>query len=271
MRRIQILSFTALIAMGVLAGCASSGPGGVGSVSLDQEWQLGQQMAAQVAQQYRFVNDPAMHSYIQAMGDRIVAQTPLAGRPFEFEIIDDPSVNAFSIPGGHVYINSGLIGQANQADMLAGVMAHEISHVVARHVLKQIEQQNEINTVGSILLGQNPNALTQIVAQIVAGGAMARFSRADEKEADDLGLQYMAAAGYNPHGMLDMFQKLLAEENGGNSAVSRFFADHPGTQDRINDISGRIQRMAANGLVDDPTYDAMQRRYPSAMMSSSGH
>ena len=96
MRRIQILGFSSLIVVALLAGCASSGPGGVSSVLLDQEWQLGQQMAAQVAQQYRFVNDPAMYSDIQAVGERIVAQTPLAGRPFDFEIIDDPSVNAFS-------------------------------------------------------------------------------------------------------------------------------------------------------------------------------
>lgn len=271
MRRLQIVGFSAILAVGLLAGCASSGPGGVSSVSLDQEWQLGNQMAAQVAQQTRFVNDPAMRSYIQAMGDRIVAQTPLAGRPFEFEIVDDPSVNAFSIPGGHVYVNAGLLSQANHADELAGVLSHEISHVVARHVLKQVEQQNEINTIGAILLGQNSNALAQIVAQVVAGGAMARFSRADEKEADDLGLQYMTAAGYDPHGMLNFFQKLLAEEQGGNSAVSRFFADHPGTQDRINDISSRIAKMGnPRGVVDDPTYTAMQQRYPS-VMTSSGH
>ena len=99
---------------------------------------------------------------------------------------------------------------------------------------------------------------------------MARFSRADEKEADDLGLQYMTAAGYDPHGMLELFQKLLALEQGGNSSVARFFADHPGTQDRISDISARIARMYnPRGLQDDPTYDAMQRRYPTTMTSSS--
>ena len=261
MRRSKFLPLAFVVAF--LAACASTGPGGVESVSLDQEWQLGDQMAAQVAQQYRFVNDPAMQSYVNAMGNRIVAQTPLAGRPFTFQIVDDPSVNAFSIPGGHIYVNAGLIGQATQANMLAGVLAHEITHVVARHVLKQVQQQQEIGAIGSILLGQNPNALTQIVAQVVAGGAMARFSRGDEKEADALGLQYMSAAGYDPHGMLDMFQKLLAQEQGGNSAVSRFFADHPGTQDRINDISNRISRMGnTGGVVNDPTYNSMQARYP---------
>jgi beta-barrel assembly-enhancing protease len=250
-------SFFAVVLVGVLAaGCGSGGLGASGnSVSLDQEWQLGNQMAAQVAQQMQLSNDATAKAYLTAVGERIHATTPLADRPFTFDIVNDPSVNAFSIPGGHIYINAGLIAQADKADELAGVVAHEISHVVARHVIKQVETQQEIGAIGAILLGQNPNGLQQLLAQVIAGGAMARFSRADEKEADDLGLQFMTKAGYDPHGMLDMFQKLLSLEKGGNSSVTRFFADHPGTQDRINDISGKIAKMGnPTGIVDDPAY-----------------
>jgi beta-barrel assembly-enhancing protease len=250
-------SFLALVLVGALAaGCGSGGLGATGSsVSLDQEWQLGDQMAAQVAQQMQLSNDATAKAYLTQVGERIHAATPLANRPFTFDIVNDPSVNAFSIPGGHIYINSGLIAQADKADELAGVVAHEISHVVARHVIKQVETQQEIGAIGSILLGQNPSALQQLLAQVIAGGAMARFSRADEKQADDLGLDFLAKAGYDPHGMLDMFQKLLSMEKGGNSSVSRFFADHPGTQDRIDDISSRISKMGnPTGIVDDPAY-----------------
>ena len=250
-------SFLAVVLVGVLAaGCGSGGLGASGnSVSLDQEWQLGNQMAAQVAQQMQLSNDATAKAYLTSVGERIHAQTPLANRPFTFDIVNDPGVNAFSIPGGHIYINSGLIAQADKADELAGAVAYEISHVVARHVIKQVETQQEIGAIGSILLGQNPGALQQLLAQVIAGGAMARFSRADEKEADDLGLQFMTKAGYDPHGMLDMFQKLLSLEKGGNSSVERFFADHPGTQDRINDISNRIAKMGnPTGIVDDPAY-----------------
>ena len=243
----------------VAAGCGSGGIGG--AISLDEEWQLGTQLAAQVEQQVRLVRDPQAVAYIRMVGERIHAVTPLANRPFDFEIINDPTVNAFSLPGGHVYINSGLIAQADKVDMLAGVMAHEISHVVARHAIKQVQQAQEISLIGSILLGQNPSALSQIAAQILAGGAMARFSRGDEKQADDMGLEFMTQAGYDPHGMLEMFQKLLAMEQGGSSAVARFFQDHPGTQDRINDISGRINKMGrTSGIVDDPDYQAIRRR-----------
>jgi predicted Zn-dependent protease len=246
----------------LLAGCGSGGLGiGTGqSISLDEEWQLGQQMAAQVAQQVRFNNDPALNAYVRMVGERLHRATPLADRPFYFHVVEDPSVNAFAIPGGHIYVNTGLIAQADRANMLASVMAHEISHVVARHVIKQAEQQQAIGALGSILLGQNPGALQQLVAQIVAGGAMARFSRADEKQADDMGLELMASAGYDPRGMLDMFQKLLAMDRGGDGSVQRFFADHPGTQDRINDIEGRLERMArVSGTVDDPQYQSARR------------
>lgn len=263
-------TFIAMIAVAlVAAGCGSgggvlSGAGGSAQgMSLDQEWQLGDQMAAQVATQVHLINDPAALAYVRSVGERIHAATPLADRPFDFEIVDDPNVNAFSIPGGHIYVNRGLIENVGKADELAAVMAHEISHVVARHVLKQIDQQNEINTVGAIILGQNPGALQQILGQIIAGGAMARFSRADEKQADDLGLGYMYKAGYDAHGMLDMFQRLLAMQQGGNGgAVSQFFADHPGTQDRINDIQSRMSSYPSTPalIVDDAGFHQLKTR-----------
>src|SRR5215210_1305105 len=207
-KRLFVAPFAVVFVL-ALAGCASSGGS---SVSLEQEWQVGQQMADQVAQQVRFVNDPVANSYVRSVGERIKAQTPMANLPFTFHIVDDPNINAFSIPGGHVYVNRGLVTAANKADELAGVVAHEISHNVARHVVKQLERQQQISAIGGILLGQSPGALQEVVAQIVAGGAMARFSRADEKEADELGLRFMTAAGYNPQGMADLFRTLMAQE-----------------------------------------------------------
>jgi predicted Zn-dependent protease len=262
--RLSILFLITLFGM-FAASCGSGGSiAGIGSgqsVSLDEEWQLGNQMAAQVESQVKLVHNNAAEAYITRVGERIHAATPLANRPFTFHIVDDPSVNAFSIPGGHIYVNTGLIAQADRANMLAGVMAHEISHVVARHVIKQVEQQQAIGTIGSILLGQNPGALQTILANILAGGAMARFSRGDEKEADDLGLEYMAAAGYDPHGMLDMFKKLLSLEQGKPGAVDKFFLDHPLTQDRINDMQNRINRMGnPSGIVDEPAYQDVRRQ-----------
>ena len=257
MRRYRQLPIVLFVALAL--GCGSGGGLG-GGVSLDEEWQLGQQLAAQVQQQMRLVNDPQALNYLREMGERIHRATPLADRPFNFYIVDDPSVNAFSLPGGHVYVNTGLIGATQKADELAGVVAHETAHIVLRHSIQQMEQAQEINAIGSILLGQNPGALQQIAAQIIAGGVMARFSRADEKQADDTGLQLMTQAGYDPHGMLDMFQRLLALDASRPSAVARFFQDHPGTQDRINDITSRVNKMGnTRGIVDDPGFSSIKR------------
>lgn len=243
---------TFVLSLVLVSGCGSGG-GLVGLMSQDEEWQLGNQMAAQVAQQTQLSNDAEALAYVTRMGERIHAATPLADRPFHFYIVNDPNVNAFSLPGGHIYINSGAIATAGKADELAGIMAHEISHVVARHVARQISQQQSIGLIGALVLGQNPTGLQQLVAQVVAGGAMARFSRADEKQADDLGLEYMAAAGYNPQGMLDFFQKLLALGGGNANGIDKFFADHPGTNDRIKDIQGRLSKMniTSNLIVDE--------------------
>jgi predicted Zn-dependent protease len=260
-RRLTI-PFSLVFVLSFAAGCGHGGAGVLGgsgaSVSLDQEWQLGDQLAAQVDQKVQLNRDAQLNAYVRSVGERIHAHTPLAGRPFDFKVINDATVNAFSLPGGHVYINSGLIAQADKADMLAGVMAHEISHVVARHAIKQVEQQQQISVIGSILLGQNPGALESLLANVLAGGAMARFSRADEKEADDLGVGFMSAAGFDAHGMLEMFQKLLSLEQSQPNAVSRFLSDHPTTQSRINDIQARIQGMPP-GIVDEPEYQSARR------------
>jgi len=130
-----------------------------------------------------------------------------------------------------------------------------------------MEQQQTIGAIGTILLGQDPGVVQTLLANIIAGGAMARFSRADEKEADDMGLQFMYAAGFNPNGMLEMFQKLLAMENGRPGAVEKFFSDHPLTQDRIKDIQSRIAQMNPRGnlITDEAEYQAMRR----GMLASS--
>src|SRR5437763_14872930 len=127
-----------------------------------------------------------------------------------------------------------------------------------RPPLKSSEQAQEIHTIGSIRLGQNPSALQSIVANIPAAGAMAKFSRTDEKEADDLGIGYMSEAGFDPHGMLDMFQKLLSLEKSSPNAVDKFLSDHPTTQSRINDIQNRIQGMPP-GIDDEPAYQEARR------------
>jgi predicted Zn-dependent protease len=254
----------ALVTMIALSCGSGGGAGNFNLISIDEEWQLGQQLAQDVASQVRFNNDPALNAYVTQLGQRLVAQTPAPynSLPWDFHVVEDPTLNAFSIPGGHVYVNTGLIAAAQNASELAGVMAHEISHVTARHSTEQISRQYGLSVLAGLVLGQDPGALQQIAAQIVAGGALARFSRDAEREADELGIQAMTRAGYNPSGMADMFRVLLANSKDNPSRVEQFFATHPTTESRIRDAEQMAAKIGtpAGAITDEAGFQDAKRR-----------
>lgn len=249
----------------LVLGCGSGS--GVNSsdfnlISLEEEWQLGQQLSADIARQMRIVSDPVANAYVNRVGQQIVAQTEMRNLPWQFHIVEDASVNAFNIPGGHVYVTTGLIAASDNVAELAGVMAHEISHGVSRHGTEQLTRAYGLNIVAGLLLGQNPAVYQQILAQIVAGGTMARFGRGAEAEADSLGVQYMYTAGYNPRGMVTMFEELLARRQGRPGSVEKFFSTHPLEEDRIREVSNQIAKLPArSGLIlTDADFQDVRRR-----------
>lgn len=257
----SIASLAVVLALIGSAGCGSGG-GNFNLISLEEEWQLGAQLSQDIARQVRLNNDPQINAYVRSMGQRIVAQMPAPFNqlPWGFHVVDDPAINAFAIPGGHVYVHTGLIANADNAAELAGVMAHEISHVVARHSTEQLSRQYGLSVVAGMVLGQNPGELQRIAAQIVAGGAMARFSRQAEEEADELGIQAMAAAGYNPIGMATMFEELLEHRRGQPGRVEQFFSTHPLTEDRMRVARSRAARLGERGTLDEPEFQQIRRR-----------
>ena len=234
-----------LLAVAVAAGCATSGvnQGDFNIVSLEQEWQLGRQLEADIARQLPLNNDRQALSYLNSIGQRLVRQTELGNLPWEFHIVRDSKVNAFNVPGGHVYVNSGLIQSAANASELAGVLGHEIAHGASRHATEQLTKGYGLNMVASLLLGQNPAAYQQILAQVVGAGTMASFSREAEREADRLGVRYMHRAGYNPQGMVRMFEKLLAQRRSRPGAVQQFFSTHPLTENRLKELRADIGQL----------------------------
>lgn len=246
------------------AGCATSGVnrGDVNLVSLEEEWQLGQQLERDIAAQLPLVRNQSALNYINQMGQRIVAETEMANLPWKFHIVADPSINAFNIPGGHVYVHSGLIEEAGSASELAGVMAHEISHGIARHGTERLTKSYGLNIVASLLLGENPAVYQQILAQVVGTGAIAKFSRDDEREADDLGVRYMYGARYNPQGMVSMFETLLSERQRRPSSVEQFFSTHPLSEERIANVESEIAQLpSTQGLVTNENgFVALQQR-----------
>lgn len=253
-----------VFAVTIALGCGSSSVPRFNVVSVEDEWQLGAQMARDLSQQLQLVNDPDALAYLRKIGAGIVAQGPaeMATNPWEFHIVRDDQVNAFSIPGGHVYVNTGLIKAAHSTSELAGVMAHEISHGIKRHATEQLSRQYGIDILTNAALGKNPSTYQQLIAQAISQGAMARFSREQEKEADDLGVDLMYKAGYDPNGMANMFRTLLAEQKSRPSAVQRFFASHPLTEDRIKDVEAKASKLPkkATLITDEPEFHTIRER-----------
>lgn len=253
----------ALVSILLAAGCGSSGGASdFNLISIEEEWQLGAQLSQDIARQVRLSNDPTLNSYVSQMGQKIVAQTPepFNRLPWQFHVVEDPAINAFAIPGGHVYVHTGLIANSDNAAELAGVMAHEISHVTARHTTEQMSKQYGLSVLAGIALGQDPNALAQLAAQILAGGAMARFSREAEREADERGIQAMARAGYNPIGMATMFEELLEHRKGQPGRVEQFFSTHPLTEERARDARTRAAQIGERGTIDEPGFQQAKSR-----------
>ena len=249
------------------SGCGSTGvnQGDFNLMSLQDEWALGRKLAEDIARQLPLSQDPAVVGYINEVGQRIVRQTEMAQMPWTFHVVNDPAINAFAIPGGHVYVNTGLITAADNVSELAGVMAHEISHGVARHSTEQLSKAYGLEILATLVLGQNPAAYQTILAQIIGGGALARFSRSAEEEADKLGVQSMYRAGYNPRGMASMFEELLSREKRSPNSVARFFSTHPLTADRIRKVTAEAEKLPARGdlITDDPEYQALRRKLSS--------
>jgi predicted Zn-dependent protease len=197
----------------VLAACASSGvnQGDFNVVSIVEEWQLGQQLESDLARELVLVDDPIIVGYINEVGNRLVRQTEMAGLPWEFHVVRNDEINAFNIPGGHVYVHTGLIKAARNSSELVGVMAHEVGHGVARHSTEQLTRAYGLNIVAGILLGSDPAAYQQILAQILGTGAIASFSRDAEREADGLAVSYLYEAGYDPRGFVNFFEVLMEQ------------------------------------------------------------
>lgn len=259
--RVALIAWAAVPLLAV--ACATSGvnQGDLNVVSIEQEWELGQKLSADLARELDLVEDPAAVAYLNQMGGRMASRTELGRLPWRFHLVRDSSLNAFNIPGGHVYVHTGLVRAADSAAELAGAVSHEIGHGAARHGTEQLTRAYGLNIVAALLLGENPAVYEQILAQVVAGGAMANYGREAEREADELGVRYMYEAGYDPNGMVQMFQELLAQRRSRPNAVQRFFSSHPLTESRIHDVQGQIAQLPPQrGLItDEPGFTTLQR------------
>ena len=250
MLRVPPVSRALAVALSLVAlvpGCTcasdSVNRGDLNLVSLDDEWALGRDLAAQVDAQVRPVPDPVVQDYVDRVGAALVAETELADRAWTFTVVDDPAVNAFALPGGHVYVNAGLVAAAGDPSALASVVGHEVAHGVARHSTERMVKAQGVSWVAGLVLGDDPGLVRQVAAGLLGRGALARFSRTDEAEADRLGLRYLAAAGYDPDGQAEMFQTLVDLRARRPVLFERWFQSHPLGEDRIEAAEDAARRL----------------------------
>src|SRR5208337_2466286 len=202
--------------------------------SLETEIRMGKQYAMQVENSVKLVQDPVVTEYVNRIGQNLVRNSD-AQVPFTIKVIDSDEVNAFALPGGFFYVNSGLILAADEEAELAGVMAHEISHVAARHAMRQMTRMNwaQIGTIPLIFVGGGLGYGIYEASGLALPLTFMKFQRNFEAEADYLGLQYMYKTGYDPQAFISFFEKIQAKEKKKPGTVAKAFASHPQTPDRI--------------------------------------
>ncbi len=215
--------------------------GSINFVSIDKEIALGRDLAQQVEQEQRLLNDTLINEYVNRVGQNIVRNSD-AKVPFTIKVIDSDQINAFALPGGFFYVNSGLILAADDEAELAGVMAHEIAHVAARHGTKQQSKGQLINfaALPLIFVGGPVGFGIQQAANLLVPITFLGFSRSMEEEADYLGVQYLYKTGYDPSAMVRFFEKLQAKEKAKPGSISRLFSTHPPTGNRIQKVEEAI-------------------------------
>ncbi|HET9840209.1 MAG TPA: M48 family metallopeptidase [Candidatus Angelobacter sp.] len=202
--------------------------------SIESEIKMGKEYATQIESSLKLVTDPVINEYVNRVGQNLVRNSD-AKVPFTIKVVDSDVINAMALPGGFFYVNSGLILAADDEAELAGVMAHEIAHVAARHTTRQLTRYQFVNymSLPLIFVGGGIGLAAREAAGIGIPVTFLKFSRSFEAEADYLGIQYMYKAGYDPNEFVNFFEKVQAQEKKKPGSMAKVFADHPQTPDRI--------------------------------------
>ena len=254
---LTVLVSSVLVSSIVAVGC---------SVSPEQERDIGASEAAQIDSQMPLIRDSVIDQFVTRVGMSMASRTSRANLDWHFSVVNSPEVNAFALPGGFVYVNRGAIEQADRFDELAGIMGHEIGHVVKRHSANQIEQTAR-DRVGILLLCTLTVACRtiggQLAIKIGADAKSAHYSQKDEAQADSEGVVNTVRAGIDPEGLPSFFQTLLEKRKTEPTAVEAFFSTHPTDQSRVAATRRQIALLGdstKNLLRDTPEFHAIQAR-----------
>lgn len=245
------------------------GPAGSNVITPQQEAQLGRSVVANIRNQHALLEDPLVTAYIQDVGHRLSSHSDRPDLDFTFFVVNDDDINAFALPGGFIGVNSGLITYTDNEDELAGVMAHEISHITQRHIARQMEG-SKLDSLGALagLLGaiivgsHNANAGIAAISAAQAGIAQHQlsFTRANESEADRVGIKVLARAGFSPEGMVSFFEKMQQQYRLLGYNMPEFLSSHPLDLTRITEAKNRARQYHVPPHADSHSYALMKAR-----------
>ena len=247
MSRIKALLLVAMAACSLAApGCAALRD--ISIFSTAQEVELGQRVSEEVEAEMPLLNDPRIVGYVRQVGAKVASKAVRQDVVYTFKVIDDPNqANAFAVPGGNIYIFSGLLARMDSEAELAAVLGHETAHIAERHSMEALTRRVGYGVMLQAVLGDNAAAWEQILADVGGTLVFLKFSRADEEEADVLGLEYMFNAGYNAQGMVDLLELFVELSQRELSAIEMWLSTHPDSRERVEIVKGLIEEYSLEG------------------------
>ena len=230
----------------------------------EEEIQLGLQFSHQIEREMQMYSDSVVNAYIAQLGQHLVNHSQRQDITYHFKVVNTEAVNAFAVPGGYLYVNIGLIRAAESESELAGVIGHEIGHVVGKHGVKQLTRQLGLAAVIQLALGEDQSKLEQIVTGLAANGILMKYSRDAEREADEYAVQEMYDAGIDPEGLAIFFERLLNLQRRSPSKLEQLFSTHPPTIERVTTIRSHITQLPrkSNLQKDSGRFHQIKKRLP---------
>jgi predicted Zn-dependent protease len=255
-----------LLAVALAAGCATTGinKGQPNIVSTEEEVKLGEGIAKEVNEQFDVYTDEKVAAYVQRVGERVARMSDRPDIAYHFAVIEKDELNAFALPGGYIYIYSGLMQQLDDEAQLACVLAHEVGHVASRHATERLTMMYGYDVLASLILGNDPDSYTRLVSDIFASTGFLAYGRENEYEADMLGATYANNAGYDPEGLRELLEKLHDTGEREPSQLEELLSTHPPTSSRIQRADVFISSLSksGNGMRNRAAYRNIKEQLP---------
>jgi len=249
------LLLAALVMIGA-SGCQSARS--INIFTTAQEVEIGRQVSAEVEQQNKLLADPAVVNYVSQVGEKVAAKATRQDVDYAFKVIDNSKeINAFAVPGGNVYVYSGLLTQMKTESELAAVLGHEVAHISLRHSMRTLTKQAGFDLLLAVVLGENAPAWQSTLGNLVGNVTFLQFSKDDESDADEEGLSYMYNAGYDPQGMVDLLTLFTTLQQKEPSKIEVFLSSHPAPKERVGEVKELIRNgNLSGGIVNAQQYQA---------------